>query len=465
MSKRRIAQLFIPALTLCTLALSSSCKSKKAELQDVQLFNGQIRTFSLSSEDKAAKAALERVTFSIRNSEEGLITNPSPLPFAQPLNKVKLKIVAFNADGTKIDVAVGTNGAFEEWKASKVYDLSSGVSELRVRVRNKVTNPQLGSGNEYIYRVHLSKYTNDPQTFSWQRLASPTNLPAITSAFTERIVEGTTTDCYFVTSAGTNALHSFTATPTSWTVGAFSGIPSRERLTSVARMGNTRYATTSAGKLYQTMSTTWTQVSGITVTRILGTLPLGEKSERLALLTPVTGQAGKYVFATYTPTEGLKLGHKAPESFPLEGGYTFTRDREDYVGSTLYLVGGRTSRGTATTSRWLTTNGIDWAEQATELRFPSALTQESIIQERGTSCLYRFVTTATGLYVYISTDNGLIWEAGRAVALAGLTATDFASSPVLAVQGADAKKIYLIRGVSGGASVLYEGTIRREEHN
>ena len=75
------------------------------------------------------------------------------------------------------------------------------------------------------------------------------------------------------------------------------------------------------------------------------------------------------------------------------------------------------------------------------------------------------MTTATGLYVYISTDSGLIWEAGRAVALAGLTATDFASSPVLAVQGADAKKIYLIRGVSGGASVLYEGTIRREEHN
>ena len=80
MSKRRIAQLFIPALTLCTLALSPSCKSKKAELQDVQLFNGQIRTFSLSSEDKAAKAALERVTFSIRNSEEGLITNPSLSP-------------------------------------------------------------------------------------------------------------------------------------------------------------------------------------------------------------------------------------------------------------------------------------------------------------------------------------------------------------------------------------------------
>ena len=36
-----------------------------------------------------------------------------------------------------MEVAVGTNGTFEEWKKGKVYDLSSGVSDLMVRIRNK----------------------------------------------------------------------------------------------------------------------------------------------------------------------------------------------------------------------------------------------------------------------------------------------------------------------------------------
>ena len=63
---RRIAQRLIPTLALGVLALVG-CKSKKAQLEDIQLFNGQIRSFSLSSEDKDVKAALERVVFSIRH--------------------------------------------------------------------------------------------------------------------------------------------------------------------------------------------------------------------------------------------------------------------------------------------------------------------------------------------------------------------------------------------------------------
>ena len=86
---RRIAQRLIPTLALGVFALVG-CKSKKAQLEDIQLFNGQIRSFSLSSEDKDAKAALERVVFSIRHQEPGLITNPDPLPYAQPLKKVTL---------------------------------------------------------------------------------------------------------------------------------------------------------------------------------------------------------------------------------------------------------------------------------------------------------------------------------------------------------------------------------------
>lgn len=211
---RRIAQRLIPTLALGVLALVG-CKSKKAQLEDIQLFNGQIRSFSLSSEDKDAKAALERVVFSIRHQDQGLITNPDPLPYAQPLNKVTLSITPVATSGTVVEVAVGTNGTFEEWKKGKVYDLSSGVSDLMVRIRNKETNPRLGDGNQYTYRVHLEKYTNDPQTFAWKTISGVSGLPSISSALATLITVGTQRYCYYVTPSGTNDVRYFAGSPTS----------------------------------------------------------------------------------------------------------------------------------------------------------------------------------------------------------------------------------------------------------
>ena len=458
---RRIAQRLIPTLALGVLALVG-CKSKKAQLEDIQLFNGQIRSFSLSSEDKDAKAALERVVFSIRHQDQGLITNPDPLPYAQPLKKVTLSITPVATSGTVVEVAVGTNGTFEEWKKGKVYDLSSGVSDLMVRIRNKETNPRLGDGNQYTYRVHLEKYANDPQTFAWKTISGVSGLPSISSALATLITVGTQRYCYYVTPSGTNDVRYFAGSPISWTAGSLSGIPSGERLSSVASLSGTLFATTSTGKLYSLSGSSWTAVSGVSATRILGTLPRGERAERLALLTP---KGSGYAFATYTPAEGLRMGHDVPATFPITGGYSFAEGGIDYVGSRLYLVGGRTADNKVVTSQWITTNGTDWGQEATDIKLTETLISESIVQEAGTSRLYRFATTSTGLVVYFSSDKGAHWETGRAVALAGLTPSDFASSSIFAFQGSDTKKIYLIRTTSAGVSTLYEGTIRREEHH
>ena len=373
-----------------------------------------------------------------------------------------LSITPVATSGTVVEVAVGTNGTFEEWKKGKVYDLSSGVSDLMVRIRNKETNPHLGDGNQYTYRVHLEKYANDPQTFAWQALSGVSGLPTISSTLATLITVGTQRFCYYVTPSGTNDVRVFAGSPTTWAVGSLSGIPAGEQLSSVASLSGTLFATTSAGKLYSLSGSSWTAVSGVSATRILGTLPRGERAERLALLTP---KGSGYAFATYTPTEGLRVGHDVPATFPITGGYSFAEGGIDYVGSRLYLVGGRTADGKVVTSQWITTNGTDWGQEATDIKLTETLISESIVQEAGTSRLYRFATTSTGLVVYFSSDKGAHWETGRAVALAGLTPSDFASSSIFAFQGADTKKIYLIRTTSAGVSTLYEGTIRREEHH
>ena len=348
------------------------------------------------------------------------------------------------------------------WTKGKVYDLSSGVSDLMVRIRNKETNPRLGDGNQYTYRVHLEKYANDPQTFAWQALSGVSGLPTISSTLATLITVGSQRYCYYVTPSGTNDVRVFSGSPTTWAVGSPSGIPAGEQLSSVASLSGTLFATTSAGKLYSLSGSIWTAVSGVSATRILGTLPRGERAERLALLTP---KGSGYAFATYTPAEGLRMGHDVPATFPITGGYSFAEGGIDYVGSRLYLVGGRTADNKVVTSQWITTNGTDWGQEATDIKLTETLISESIVQEAGTSRLYRFATTSTGLVVYFSSDKGAHWETGRAVALAGLTPSDFASSSIFAFQGADTKKIYLIRTTSAGVSTLYEGTIRREEHH
>ena len=128
---RRIASLLLPALAAGTLLLSSACNSKKTELQDIHLGSNQLSAFSISSSEKKVASALERVQFSIRNSTEGQITNPEPLPYGQALDKVRLRITAAAA-AAQVEVALGT-GNFESWTATKTYDLSS-TKDLRIRV-------------------------------------------------------------------------------------------------------------------------------------------------------------------------------------------------------------------------------------------------------------------------------------------------------------------------------------------
>jgi len=110
---RRIASLLLPALAAGTLLLSSACNSKKTELQDIHLGSNQLSAFSISSSEKKVASALERVQFSIRNSTEGQITNPEPLPYGQALDKVRLRITAAAA-AAQVEVALaGAEGLGE----------------------------------------------------------------------------------------------------------------------------------------------------------------------------------------------------------------------------------------------------------------------------------------------------------------------------------------------------------------
>lgn len=275
---RRIASLLLPALAAGTLLLSSACNSKKTELQDIHLGSNQLSAFSISSSEKTVASALERVQFSIRNSTEGQITNPEPLPYGQALDKVRLRITAAAA-AAQVEVALGT-GNFESWTATKTYDLSS-TKDLRIRVSTPVAGTN--QREQYVYRVHLSSYVNDPQTFQWSEV-SASQLPTLEGGALG-LLEQAKGAALLWRSASASQLTSYTSTPISWSSESLSGIPSTERVTSIASLGSVRYITTSAAKLYREQSGRWGEVSGTSITRLIGPLTSTQGEPRLAVIT------------------------------------------------------------------------------------------------------------------------------------------------------------------------------------
>ena len=450
---RRIASLLLPALAAGTLLLSSACNSKKTELQDIPLGSNQLSAFSISSSEKKVASALERVQFSIRNSTEGQITNPEPLPYGQALDKVRLRITAAAA-AAQVEVALGT-GNFESWTATKTYDLSS-TKDLRIRV----STPVVGTNQreQYVYRVHLSSYVNDPQTFQWSEV-SASQLPTLEGGALG-LLEQAKGAALLWRSTNANQLTSYASTPTSWSSEPLSGIPNTERVTSIASLGSVRYITTSAAKLYREQSGSWIEVSGTGITRLIGPLTSTQGEPRLAVIKT---EGGSQQFGLYDGSQVESRSYSVPSDFPAAGSYSYSSNDKLVGRTTLYLFGSQELAGKHYPTRWWTTNGVQWAQDRDSLSYGARPLYETVTHLASTSESFRFVATATGLEMYFSRDGGQSWERGRDIALTGLTPSDFASKRILALKGADATHIYLLMG--GAQPRLFEGLIRRSEHN
>lgn len=446
---RPIAALLLPALAAFSLAFTS-CKSKKTELQDIQVGSSQLTSLVLTSTDAAAAQVLGRLHFTIRNGQEGRITNTTPLPYAQDLSKVRLAIAAADPVAT-VEVALGS-GDFSPWTATKEYDLST-VRDLRIRVTTQLR----GRAETYVYQLHLSSYINDPQTFQWSE-ATASGLPSFTNGLAQLEPRAEGASLLWVDPAGSNQRASYSASPTSWTSNSLSGIPSGETLTSAAQLGTQHYVTTSADKLYREQGGQWVEVPGTGIVRLLSTLSSTQGQPQLAV---ITSQGGVQHFARYDGQTVESRGYTVPTGFPTAGSYCYSATVQGAL--TNYLFGSHQQGDKVYPERWWTTNGLQWAVDRSSTVYTNTPSYETSIHLAATGETYRFVSTASGLDIYFSHDGGLNWEHGRSIALTGLTPSDFAGARLLALPSSDKAKIYLLR--AGASPKLYEGQIRRSEHN
>jgi lipoprotein len=459
---RRITPLAPVALSLLALALgATSCKKNKVELEDIQIFDNEIKAFALSTDDAALKEAVSTIPFVIRNTATGVIYNLQALPYSSTDYNVHLRLMKAS-DQSSVEVIL-SNGTAVKWTGeTQTFKSSDLLKGIQLRITTGTGN---ASSSSYTYKVTFKRYAQDPHAFAWSE-ASATGLPAFSTTFSQVELRGKDAGgaLYYVTADGKNAVSTFSDPTGAWTPASLSGLMAGERLTSLLTYGEKLYATTSADRLYEasTFGTTFTaKAFPATATPhvLLGGLNLDGKPA-LALVGKTTAGVLNFVRYDLSSEQIATIGEQPQASFPTAGGaQSYELSGSSYAGTALYLAGGRTADGKINANVWATTNGTAWLRVNEKPIAAVAAVSQTQAYVPAQKRIYRFSSTATGLELSISDDRGVTWQAAREVAFTGLTRADFAGYPLVAFPSSDGETIYLLRGVktAGESAKLFVG--------
>lgn len=459
---RRITPLAPVALSLLALALgATSCKKNKVELEDIQIFDNEIKAFALSTDDVALKEAVSTIPFVIRNTATGVIYNLQALPYSSADYNVHLRLMKAS-DQSSVEVIL-SNGKAEKWTGeTQTFKSSDLLKGIQLRITTGTGN---ASSSSYTYKVTFKRYAQDPHAFAWSE-ASVTGLPAFSTSFSQVELRGNGDGgaLYYVTTDGKNAVSTFSDPMATWTPATLTGLTEGEHLTSLLSYEGKLYATTSADHLYEafTFGTAFTAKAfpaTATPHALLGGLNLDGKPA-LALVGKTTSGAMNFVRYDLSSGQIATIGEQPQASFPTAGGaQSYVLSGSSYAGTALYLAGGRTADGKINANVWATTNGTAWLRVNEKPLAAVAAVSQTQAYVPAQKRIYRFSSTATGLELSISDDRGVTWQAAREVAFTGLTRADFAGYPLVAFPSSDGETIYLLRGVktAGESAKLFVG--------
>ena len=460
---RRITPFAPVALGLLALTLgATSCKKDKVELEDIQIFDNEIKAFALSTDDVALKEAVSTIPFVIRNTATGFIYNLHALPYSSTDYNVHLRLMKAS-DQSSVEVIL-SNGKEVKWTGeTQTFKSSDLLKGIQLRITTGAGN---GSSSSYTYKVTFKRYAQDPHAFDWKEKTSVTGLPAFSTTFSQVELRGNGDGgaLYYVTTDGKNAVSTFSDPTGTWTPASLSGLNEGEHLTSLLTYGEKLYATTSAEHLYEasTFGTAFTAKAfpaTATPHALLGGLNLDGKPA-LALVGKTTSGAMNFVRYDLSSGQIATIGEQPQPSFPTAGGaQSYVLSGSSYAGTALYLAGGRTADGKINANVWATTNGTAWLRVNEKPLAAVAAVSQTQAYVPAQKRIYRFSSTATGLELSISDDRGVTWQAAREVAFTGLTRADFAGYPLVAFPSSDGETIYLLRGVktAGESAKLFVG--------
>lgn len=466
---RSIRTYILPALALVTLG-ASSCRSSKSELEDFRVYDTQILQFALTTDSATLRESVARIPFAIQHTATaGAITNPEPLPYTSGTYPITLRVQPVSQEvAAEVVTAAGRtypmNGVLVNGRLEYRLTLNSNevLPGLRVRVYSGANAS--ASPAEYTYNVTIRHYSRDPHSFTWTQSTTATGLPRFTAGFTAISAEGSTGGlCFYTDESGASAASRYTAIEGAWQPVTITGLNAGATLQSLITSGEHTYAVTSDQRLYAGTGGSFTALpqGGSTLSPLSVLGHFSDNGQNVLALYGRTASGSlvtySYNLATQTPSASTS---PAEANFPITSGISYMTPDQEYRGASLILAGGRTSTGAVNASLWATTNGESWmASSTSSLELPTTTISVASIYSPSTNRIYRFVTTATGLELYASSDGGVYWVRGGSASFAGLNPADFAGYPIQVTASADGDRVYLLRGVRSSSDVprLYVG--------
>ncbi|MDR1406751.1 MAG: DUF6242 domain-containing protein [Tannerella sp.] len=328
--------------------LLTSCLGDDAAIEEWNLSNCQISTFSLSSD---SISDLANVKFTI-DQVNGLIFNKDSMPYGTNILFKVICNVTYAVGGiTSIEVHQKATDEKAYWNGTDSLDFSDDVEFYIISYDGKASKT---------YTAKLNVHQQHPDSMAWSRDASP--LPVTGAADRKVIVHDNAYLLYARSAGGYELYESPLPNADRWTKASLTGLPDKTFILSqITEYEGHLYLLASDGALFRaTDGRTWTAVDGApAIAALLGAVNAGTGPEgRPSALAAIVRNGDARRFAAMNASTQWQEGTDVPDGFPVTG-FASNSYRQMYY-SHLSLVAGKDRNGTPGNKSWDTMDGLTW---------------------------------------------------------------------------------------------------------
>jgi hypothetical protein len=398
MGKIKFCGLLIAGLAF----LMSSCLgSDSTTIDDWNLGNAQIATFSLSND---SIKGLSDVVFTI-DQVNGKIYNRDSMPHGTVIDEKVICSISYEFAALGTLFVSQETGDTVYWNGSDSVDFSSPVW---------ITVYPYDGVSTKTYEAWINIHRVNPDSIIWE--LSPDLISG--KSFSEMKVL-LYNDLYYMyakvpsvsgTGVECELYRSETSDRMEWEPASITGLPGNTVLSRMTEYGNFLYAFTADGELFRSADgQRWSQVGEAPhIYTLLGAIP-EDKTGGVPVLSGISKTDETLKFVVMNDQMEWQTGAVAPASFPLSGFGVL--NYEAMYHSYLAVSGGRDQGGDLSGQTWSTMNGLSWV---------SVTNRQSTFSAREGSAFFHYDTlfyllggmdaSGTALKdLYYSKDKGVTW--------------------------------------------------------
>jgi hypothetical protein len=382
--------------------LLSSCFDDDNDMNDVNLSNCQITSFSLQND---SIPGLSSVKFTI-DQVNGLIFNKDSMPYGTVIDRKVVCEIAY-AESTVTPSAVEV---YQEATKDSAYWNNTDSLDFSQFVRFIVYS--LDGKTYKHYTAQLNIHQQHPDSMTWTLSAG--RLPGENIREQKVIASGDYYWMYVQGADGYELYKSPRTDPANWTAKPLTGLSGKTfMLSQMTEYGDILYLPASDGSLYVSVDGAYWSLEkeAPEIKALLGKLDAGEQTNRPSALAAIIKDGDTWLFASMNSDLLWEKGAAVPGVFPITGFGNTSYELMYY--QHLMIVAGKDRSGRLSNATWETMDGRSWVRMTAE--------SNSFYEEREGVMLTPYddrlfmiggidASNTAIKDIYLSEDKGVTWH-------------------------------------------------------